>query len=75
MGRTEVETSHVLETILPIATSNDDHHGLRKIRRMVDARGRSFVPQNYHLFPFYPIKRAFDESPGFCFSVAPSCVL
>jgi hypothetical protein len=65
MGRTEVETSHVLETIIPIATSNDDH-GLRKIRRMIDARGRSFVPPNYHLFPFYPIKQAFDvQSPGF----------
>jgi hypothetical protein len=45
MGRTGVEASYVLETILPIATSNDDHHGLRKIRRMVDARGSSLRPK------------------------------
>ena len=55
MGRTEIEASYVLETLRPTATSNDDHHSLQKIPRKVDARGRSFAPQNYHLLPFYPI--------------------
>ena len=61
---TEVETPYVLETLSPIATSNDDHHVLHKISGMIAARGGPFAPIDDELFPLDPIERTTDvESP------------
>ncbi len=54
---TEVETPYVLETLSPIATSNDGHHVLHKISGVIAARGRPFVPIDDEPFPLDPIER------------------
>ena len=54
---TKVEIPYVLETLSPIATSNDGHHVLHKISGMIAARGRPFVPIDDELFPLDPIER------------------